>query len=365
MPKHDSLKLLIDVLNHSPLATAIYDSSDLNIAFANDAMLTMWCSNRSIIGKPLSEAFPNFKEEGFSRILENVWRTGISYKAMDTPAGIVDGDVTHTRYFDFEYKALVNTDNQTYAILNTSIDVTARNRALQLLKKQEQQLSDNHDLEEITNSLAHDAKNPIAIVRLAIDTLKQNHLIDVQKREQWYDIIDQAMISLNTIIDKTVQLSEARAYAPEKTLINVADNIKFWCEDAILLYNSPNTRVETGLILPVLGDQGGVFQIFSNIIGNAIKYSSSVQDPVVRIYSETTNKGVAYYITDNGIGIPEHEINEIYYNFQRGSNSSSYRGSGIGLFIVKRVIKRLDGQINISSKVNVGTEVRLFFPNQS
>src|SRR5690606_17790269 len=147
--KNDSLKLLIDVLNHSPLSTAIYDSRDLNIPFANDAILTHRCSNRSIIDKHLSDASQNFKEERMSRILENVWRTGISYKAMDTPAGIVDGDVTHTRYFDFEYKALVNRDNQTYAILNTSIDVTARNRALQLLKKQEQQLSDNHDLEEI------------------------------------------------------------------------------------------------------------------------------------------------------------------------------------------------------------------------
>ena len=365
MPEQHSLKLLIDVLNHSPLATAIYDSSDLNIAFANEAMIAMWCSNPSIIGKPFSEAFPNFKEEGFSRILENVWQTGISYKAMDTPADILDGDFTHTRHFNFEYKALVDANNETFAILHTSIDVTAKNRALQMLKKQEQQLSINNDLEEITNSLAHDAKNPIAIARLAIDTLREDNKVDSDKRTQWYDIIDQAMVSLNTIIDKTVQLSEARAYSPEKTLIHVADKIKFWCEDAILLHDAPNTTIETGLLLPVLGDQGGIFQLFSNIISNAIKYSSSVREPSVQIYSEKTSKGVVYHIKDNGIGIPEQEIDEIYYNFQRGSNSSKHRGSGIGLFIAKRVIKRLDGQINISSKINVGTEVRLFFPNQS
>ena len=365
MSEIQSLKMLIDVLQHSPLATAIYDSSDLNIAFANNAMLRMWCSDSSIIGTRFSDTFPNFKEEGFSSILENVWRTGISYKATNTPADILDGEVKHRRFFDFEYKALVNERDETYAILHTSVDVTSKNKTLQLLRKQEQHLSINSDLDEITHSLAHDAKNPIAIARLGIDSLRRNISEVENSKDKWYEIIDQAMVSLNNIIDKTVQLSEARVYSPNKTVVFIAEKMKFWCDEAILLYGASRTRIDLGVLLPVLGDPGSIFQIFSNVIGNAIKYSSTMQEPLIHIYSEETSKGVVYYIKDNGIGIPEKEITEIYNRLQRGSNSISHSGHGIGLFIVKRVIERLDGQINISSKINMGTEVRLFFPNNS
>lgn len=363
MPTTEPIAHLFHILNASPLATAIYTDEHLKIAYVNEAMLQMWCSKESIIGKNFCDVFPNFKQEGFSTILKKVWQTGIPYKAVDTPADILDGETFHTRYFDFEYQPLLNDQRETYAILHTSIDVTARVQAQRLLEKHEQQLSINKDLEMITSILAHDAKNPLSIARLGISRLKTKNANDTKNSEKWYEIIDQAMEDLNTIIDRTVQLSEARSYIIKKDQIDIATKIQPWCEEAMLIHQTTSSNIKLGKLLPVYGDLRGLSQVFINIIGNAIKYSSSVANPTVEIYSEETNKGIVYYIKDNGVGIPQQDIQHIYQHLHRDSNSFSFQGKGIGLFIVKRVMERLEGMVNISSELNKGTEVRLFFPN--
>ena len=363
MSNNINYQLIIKALDHAPLATAIYATPELQIAFANKEMLKMWCADESIIGKTFSDAFPNFDKDGFTSILLKVWKTGTTYIATDTPAEIKEGDTFHKRYFDFEYRALLNEHQNTYAILHTSIDVTERNLSRILIRDQEQKLNLNHDLEILTHTLAHDAKNPLSIARIGLETLRKKGNLSQETKDNWFEIVDGAIGSLNNIIDKTVQLSEARTYVLKKEEINLCQILPNWVEEAVILNNANNIVIDMSELHPIMADKGGVYQIFSNIIGNAIKYSIHNIRPSLSIYSEKTQKGIAYYIKDNGIGIPENEINNIFLNLKRGSNALSFQGKGIGLFIVKRIMERLDGQINITSKLGKGTEVRLFFPN--
>lgn len=356
-------KFLLDILSYSPLATAIYDSPSLNIAFVNYEMINMWAAEENIVGKSFSAVFPSFKEEGFSEILENVWKTGISYRATDTPADIIRNGIKDRRFFDFEYKALLNDENKTYAIIHTSIDVTERNMALKKVRSQEQQLSYNNELELITHTLAHDAKNPISIAKIAIEALKNNIKNDPVIINKWLSIIDEAIISLNLIIDKTTLLSEARTYKISKKIIPIEPKINSWFKEAKLLNNSPHSKLLTGNILPIYADLSGVIQIFTNLIGNAVKYSSNQENPEIFVDSFQSPNGIEYIIRDNGIGIAHSEIEDIFLNMRRGSNSKNYQGHGMGLFIVKCILERLNGRIKISSKLDIGTEVHLFFPN--
>ncbi len=363
MSNNINYQLIIKALDHAPLATAIYATPELHIAFANKEMLKMWYSNESIIGKRFSDAFPNFDQDGFTSILLKVWKTGTTFVATDTPAEIKEGDTFHKRYFDFEYRALLDEKQQTYAILHTSIDVTERNLSRLLIRDQEQKLNLNHDLEILTHTLAHDAKNPLSIAKLGLETLRKKENLSPDTKENWFEIVNGALGSLNNIIDKTVKLSEARTYVLEKEEIYLDQMLPSWVEEAVILNNAKDIRIDISDLHPIMADKGGLYQIFSNIIGNAIKYSANNIRPSLQIYSEKTQKGVAYYIKDNGIGIPEKDINNIFLNLKRGSNALSFQGKGIGLYIVKRIMERLDGQINISSKLGKGTEVRLFFPN--
>lgn len=117
---------LIDVLNTSKTATAIYIGEKALIQFANDAMLNVWGKDRSVVGMFLHEALPELQGQPFGELLANVWRDGVTHIGTSTPADlIVDGKLS-TFYFDFEYRAMKNENNEVYCIINSAVDVTER-----------------------------------------------------------------------------------------------------------------------------------------------------------------------------------------------------------------------------------------------
>lgn len=98
--------------------------------------------------------------------------------------------------------------------------------------------------------------------------------------------------------------------------------------------------------------------IFNNLISNAIKYS----EKDVNIDIQFQNLVIQVDIIDEGIGIPDQEINSLFQPFQRASNSQGVKGTGLGLVIVRDHIKKHGGSISIKSKVNKGTTVSVYLP---
>lgn len=134
MATNDGLDLL-EIMALSGNATAIYQSDDIIIRFANDIMISFWGKDRSVIGMPLEEAVPELKGQPFKAQLQQVWRTGLTQSATSVPAELmVDGQL-QTYYFDYEYRAIKNSAGITYAILHSAADVTARVNA-ELKEKQ-------------------------------------------------------------------------------------------------------------------------------------------------------------------------------------------------------------------------------------
>lgn len=126
---------LLEVLALSGNATAIFETDDMIVRFANDAIIAFWGKDRSVIGLPLEEAIPELKGQPFKAMLQEVWRTGVSYQGTSTPVRLkVDGKL-QIFYYDFEYRAIKNEAGETYAIVNTASDVSARVNA-ELKEKQ-------------------------------------------------------------------------------------------------------------------------------------------------------------------------------------------------------------------------------------
>lgn len=128
---------LLDILKQSSDATAIYTGLDLNIQLANSAMLKLWGKDESVLGKKLEEALPELKKQPFTDILKHVWLTGESYEAHNTAATLEIGGVLVTSYFDFIYKPIFK-DGTIYCILHTATDVSVRVKALELVRKKEE-----------------------------------------------------------------------------------------------------------------------------------------------------------------------------------------------------------------------------------
>ena len=114
--------------------------------------------------------------------------------------------------------------------------------------------------------------------------------------------------------------------------------------------------------LPTINSSNAfLFTTLKNLIENGLKYNQS-PTPTVEVSYHTTETHHQIIVSDNGIGIDEEYHEKVFEMFKRLHNRGEYEGSGIGLAIVKLVIEKLDGTIEIESKVGKGTVFKILLP---
>lgn len=122
-----------------------------------------------------------------------------------------------------------------------------------------------------------------------------------------------------------------------------------------------NIELELGRLLDIYADVESAKQVFSNLIDNAVKYMDRKNDGLIQISSEYNQEGIAVYsISDNGQGIKESEIKNIFHLFQR-SGSQTVQGEGIGLTYVKTLIEKHGGRIKCISDFGKGSTFTFYF----
>ncbi|GAA4138676.1 ATP-binding protein [Sphingobacterium kyonggiense] len=238
------------------------------------------------------------------------------------------------------------------------------NKAAEIEMLNSQLIEMNNALDTYAYTISHDLKNPLSAIKISTEFLQYKKEISpnlLQKMSS--NILESVQITLN-MLDKIHQFSKANAFYMEKETIEPENFINEIIDNSKYRYGSNNVEIVVQNLLPVQGEKTLLYQLFLNLIGNAIKYSSKSESAKVIIGSVETDNGVIYTISDNGIGIDEKELETIYQMFKRMSNSTGFEGSGIGMSIVKRIADKLDIDISISSKINQGTTVKLMFPFQ-
>jgi signal transduction histidine kinase len=141
---------------------------------------------------------------------------------------------------------------------------------------------------------------------------------------------------------------------PQSKIVNIVENCK-------QQYQVPHLEFIMGETLPVLGERTLIYQLFLNLVGNAIKYSSKRQNPQVSVESMRQGNTIRYNIKDNGIGIDLKEGDKIFEIFARMANSEGFEGSGVGLSIVKQIANKLNAAIHVESELDVGTTFSIVF----
>lgn len=359
---NSNIKQILGIIANSPQGIAIYDNANLNIRFANPAMLTVWDKSTDIIGKDFADVFPNFTEQGFTDLLLNVWHSGVTYRATAYPAEISIGGINETKYFDFEYQAILDKDGNTVAILHTSTDVTARKKALQLLEEKDSLMSFNKELELLTRNLSHDLKNPLGVIKMGAQFMRSKTNMPTTEIHKWCDAILASIGSMESILNHTLRVNEVRRYENSHAYVAMGEIIAHICTEAKNSLDAPNAKFDIGELQPIYGDESLVQQLFYSIIGNAVRYTTNEESPSISISSEIKDEHTIYQIQDNGIGIPKEELGNLFELFYRGSNARDFEGTGVGLSLVGKILKRLQGSIQIDSELGKGTHVTLSFP---
>lgn len=232
------------------------------------------------------------------------------------------------------------------------------------LKKLNDELQRSYqELESFSYSVSHDLRSPLR----GIDGFANILLEDYADKLDSYGIevihtIVKGVAKMNTFINDTLtlsRLSEARLSLVE---VKVDQVIRETLAEKSELAAVPVEVIYLDEILPIQGDLVMIRQLFDNLLGNAIKYSAPKGKSLLQISCKKTEQFIIYGIADNGIGFNMAYKEKIFEVFSRLVGEEEFSGTGIGLSIVKRIVERHKGYVDVESEEGAGTSFFVHLP---
>ena len=215
---------------------------------------------------------------------------------------------------------------------------------------------------EFINNVSHEIKTPVSSIEGFAKFLKDKNLTD-EEREEYANIIIEEAKRLENLTGKILKLSKLnnQEIITNKQEIEVAEQIRKAISLLEPKWSKKDIKINVSLEEKIfLGDEDLIFQVWVNIIDNAIKFSNEGESIDIKVYEKDSNINVE--IKDHGIGMKEEELEKVYDRFYQIDRSHSKEGSGLGLAIVKRIVELSEGKIEIKSKENKGTIVIVKLP---
>lgn len=218
----------------------------------------------------------------------------------------------------------------------------------------------NEELDSFSYTISHDLGTPLTVMKLNAQMLLGNLTDGSEKSKHKINTIIEEIDNMAEMMQDVLQLSRAKHSDIQLEALKTEQTIRKISENAKMTYGNPESEVVIRECPDVLADKTMLHQVFLNIINNAVKYSSHREHPKVEIEGTENGENVMYRISDNGIGIPEEEKHKMFKIFNRMDNAKKFKGNGVGLSIVHRIMKRIGGNVDYESNKE-GTSFILTF----
>ncbi|NML56069.1 ATP-binding protein [Chryseobacterium cheonjiense] len=218
----------------------------------------------------------------------------------------------------------------------------------------------NEELDSFSYTISHDLGTPLTVMKLNAQMLLKTLIDESEKSRNKINSIIEEIDNMAEMMHDVLQLSRAKHSEIQLERLETAQTIEKICENAKITFGTPTSEVIIKECPAVLADKTMLHQVFLNIINNAIKYSSKQDKPVVKIEGNAKGDMVIYRISDNGIGIPVENKHKMFKIFNRMDNAKKFKGNGVGLSIVHRIMKRIGGNVDYESSTE-GTSFILTF----
>lgn len=252
-------------------------------------------------------------------------------------------------------------------------------RTLELQNLNDELKRTNKNLEEFAYAASHDMKEPIRKIHLFADRLKGELDSQLTESQRYlFSRVENATKRMSTLIEDLLTYSIISKGIAHLEPVDLNQKIRNVLEDLEVVVAEKGAEFTIDPMPVITGQKRQMQQLFQNLIGNALKYSKLDEKPhiyigaktvyghqtALRMHEEDTRK--LYHlieITDNGIGFDQQDAERIFQVFTRLHGNAEYKGTGVGLSIVKKVVENHHGYIWAESTPGVGATFKLLLPS--
>ncbi|NJY61605.1 GHKL domain-containing protein [Salinimicrobium sp. CDJ15-81-2] len=353
-PKNDARqlrKLNFDLANYfsNTLIPQLFVDADLILRIFTPPAMEQFSLSYDHVGRSINDIKDNLRYPYVvDDILEVIETNGSIEKEVQTTDG---------NWFQMNVIPYVeHEEDRINGVIITFIDITRRLHAIKELEK----LNSRH--QTLMFSLSHDLRQPIAAITLLADALDQAHKKnDVQQFNSWIKTLKQSSKALELLVDDFTHENEeiGKDELPEE-LVKIGDV----CENVLTALKSEirlhKIRVVKIIKVPEVNfPKNHLRSIIYNLIHNAIKYRDPSKQSIIEIGTEKVENFIVLFISDNGPGIAEEDQKKVFEKALR--LRKDIKGTGMGLYIAKKMVETNGGRIELNSKKGKGAMFKVFF----
>ncbi len=365
------------VFEHAPVALALLAGPTYVAEVANPVICAFWGRTRAqVLGRPIFEALPAEVTQGYHQLFEEVRRTGRPFVAQEWPLPLVRNGQRETAYSHFVCQPLTDAQGQVTAVVVVATDVSLRVLARQQLAQANAELRTtnahltrtNADLDNFIYTASHDLKAPITNVESLLLLLRKQ--LPPAARQaglvpRVLDMMQGAIERFQLTIGQLTDLSRLQqAYAEPPEAVDLAAVV-----EAVRLDLAPELEATAARLVVDLTPCPSISfapqhlrSVVYNLLSNALKYHHPGRPPLVHLRCHTAAGTTLLEVQDNGLGLSARQQAKLFGLFQR--QHAHVAGSGVGLYMVKRIVENAGGTVTVQSQPGVGSTFTVALPAQ-
>ncbi|WP_114783586.1 PAS domain-containing sensor histidine kinase [Botryobacter ruber] len=255
-----------------------------------------------------------------------------------------------------------NSDKRLLGFAKITRDLTERRRNEELMLKNNELIKINNELDNFVYAASHDLKAPITNLEGLLIALEEDMGMEKAKHQDLLLLMQNTVGTLKNVIadlSDVTRLHNDKAVAESVNIPALLEEVK---ENLAPLISRSNAEITLDVLAfeELQYPRKNLRSILFNLVSNAIKYTDPQRRPTVKVGTSFSGSGdFVLSVADNGLGIAPNQVHKIFSLFKRAHDH--VEGSGIGLYLVKRILNNSGDSILVDSKVGVGSTFRVYF----
>ena len=363
---------LAELFEQAPVAIAVVRGAQYVMEVVNPLMAQLWGRTPAQVrGQTLYEALPEVRGQGFQELLDQVVASGEAFVAQEVPAKLLRAGQLETVYLNFVYQPLRDAQGRIDRVAAVATDVTTQVLARQQLAEANEQLTAsnrqltllNTDLDSFVYAASHDLKLPVLNLAGLFEELRRGvTFIAAAEETLLVPLIAQALRQLTTSLDDLAALGQAQQVAPAPAelvaLEALVEDILHTLEPQV---RAANARVTTDFAArPTLSyPRASLHTVLLNLLSNALKYADPARPSRIHCSLWLAAGEPVLWVKDNGVGFDAvghgPELFQLFRRFH-----THVEGTGVGLYLVNRLLLARGGYLEVDSQVGNGATFRAY-----